>query len=160
MTSTRMAAALAAACAFFAVEGAWAQPTPGQLLDFKPKREIVCSTPTADEVAKCQVSLDKPAAGGKGSGWLFAGGRRSGNAAHRGFGRVGTQLFCLQNSVSPNDKRVENVRGVRSTRGPDDTLRAALNSPTQLRFFKPFFVPWQHYSRPASRSSRSSSSPH
>ena len=55
---------------------------------------------------------------------MFAGGRRSGNAAHYGVGRVATQVFCLQNGISPIIKRVENVRGIRSLRGPDDTLRA------------------------------------
>lgn len=63
---------LLSGCALiWAAAGAWAQPpTVAQMLSFKPSHEVQISTPTADELASCEVKLVKGAKAGT-SGWLL-----------------------------------------------------------------------------------------
>jgi thiol-disulfide isomerase/thioredoxin len=70
MAKARMRAGLVTGCLVFlaATATAGAAPTVAQMLSFRPKQDIVCSTPTADEQAKCTVELVKAA---RGSGWML-----------------------------------------------------------------------------------------
>jgi thiol-disulfide isomerase/thioredoxin len=70
MAKARMRAGLVTGCLVFlaATATAGAAPTVAQMLTFRPKQDIVCTTPTADEQAKCTVELVKAA---RGSGWML-----------------------------------------------------------------------------------------
>lgn len=71
MAKARMHVGLVMGCLVLlagAATGWAAPPTVAQMLSFRPKQEIVCSTPTADEQAKCTVELVKAA---RGSGWML-----------------------------------------------------------------------------------------
>jgi thiol-disulfide isomerase/thioredoxin len=70
MAKARMRAGLVTVCLVFlaASATAGAAPTVAQMLSFRPKQDIVCTTPTADEQARCTVELVKAA---RGSGWML-----------------------------------------------------------------------------------------
>lgn len=48
--------------------GAWAAPAASKMLEYRPRHEVNCTTPTGDDLAACKVELVK---GKAGSGWVL-----------------------------------------------------------------------------------------
>lgn len=49
-----------------------APPTPAKMLEYRPRHEVAITTPTAADLPRCTVDLDKPR-GGVGSSWVLKG---------------------------------------------------------------------------------------
>lgn len=47
---------------------AWGAPAASKMLEYRPRQEVVCTTPTGDDLAGCKVELVK---GKAGSGWVL-----------------------------------------------------------------------------------------
>jgi len=63
-------------------------PDAGKMLEYRPRHEAVCTTPTAAELASCKVELDKGKGGG--SGWILKDG--SGKTVRRFFSSNGRSV--------------------------------------------------------------------
>ncbi|MBI3407840.1 MAG: TlpA family protein disulfide reductase [Planctomycetes bacterium] len=72
MARTTALKALVCGCLLLCVftSPAWADPTAAQMLSFKPSQDVHITTPTADELATCEVQAVKNAKGNK-IGWLL-----------------------------------------------------------------------------------------